>query len=190
MLTVVERSTFSRCVGNERGTAIITALLLLVLLTFIALTATDTAIKEKTMVRSEAVFEQNFSFAESAGLEGMQRLENQPKDKLEELLPAKLTGASVNKDLLRDAQSDEPEKIFTVLDTDGDGVIDKDDTLEISELDGETFRAAILLPIAPGDSLSVTGTASRLYTYNTFGLSEGRGGRVMVRMGYKKRIEH
>jgi hypothetical protein len=186
----MKRKKFFQHLENEDGTAIVAALLILMLLTFIALTATDTTINEKSMVRSEAIFEQNFSLAESSSLEGIQMLANQGKDQIDELLVAKLTGTSENKDLLMESESEAVIDILKVLDTNADGTIDKNDSLEVSELDADTFRAAVLLPIDTGDSLSVTSTTSRLYRYNSFGLSEGKNGKVMIRLGYKRRIDN
>ncbi len=176
--------------NNEKGSAIVSALLILMLLTFIALAATDTTINEKSMVRSEAIFEQNFSLAESSALEGIQKLANQDKDEVDELLTAKVTAASENKDLLMESEDEGVAEILDILDTNHDGTIDKNDSLEASELGSDTFRAAVLLPIDTGDSLSVTATSSRLYRYNSFGFSEGQNGKVMIRLGYKRRINN
>jgi hypothetical protein len=179
-----------RPLGNENGTAIVAALLILLLLTIVALTATDTTVNEKAMVRSEAIFEQNFSLAESASLEGVQKLDNKGNDQVDELLVAEITVASDNYALLLESDSAATQEILALLDTNNDGVIDSNDTLEVSELNAETFRAAVLLPIDSGDSISVTAASSRLYTYNSFGISEHRNGKVMVRVGYKRRIDH
>jgi hypothetical protein len=190
MFDAMKRMKSFQPFNNEDGTAIVSALLILMLLTFIALAATDTTINEKSMVRSEAIFEQNFSLAESAALEGIQKLANQSTDEVDELLVAKLTAASENKDLLMESDSEGMSDILKVLDTNNDGTIDKNDSLEASELGADSFRAAVLLPINSGDSLSVTSTKSRLYRYNSFGLAEGQNGKILIRIGYKKRINN
>ncbi|WP_448874581.1 hypothetical protein [Desulfobulbus propionicus] len=179
-------------IRNEQGTAIVSALLILLLLTFVALTATDTTMNEKAMIRSEAVFERNFSLAESASLEGLQKIASKNNDDIEDLLPKRMSGTSENKDLLVGSDSDEMEDIFDVLDDNSDGVIDKNDiaSFEISKLGKETYRTAMMLPIANGDSLSLTTAKSRLYRYNTFGLSEDNGGKSLILIGYKRRIDH
>ena len=71
--------------GNEQGVAIITVLLLLVLLTIGGIVMTNTVITEKRIVRSDAIFEQSFYYAEAGSLEGVQKLENETDP--EELLP-------------------------------------------------------------------------------------------------------
>lgn len=202
-------------VDNENGTAIVSALLILLLLTFVALTATDTTMNEKAMIRSEAVFEQNFSLAESAAVEGLQKLASKNNDDIEDLLPKRMSDSSDNADLLVGSDSEEMQDIVDVLDAYDDDVIDKKDfyvdgskdplkkngkydageelanpSFEISKLGKETYRTAMMLPIANGDSLSLTTAKSRLYRYNTFGLSEDNGGKSLILIGYKRRIDH
>ncbi|WP_319585227.1 pilus assembly PilX N-terminal domain-containing protein [uncultured Desulfobulbus sp.] len=210
MLTRMQWMPSSRLLGNENGTAIVTALLILMLLTFVALTATDTTVNEKAMVRNEAVFEQNFAQAESAALEGLQKLASKKNDEMEALVPKRLSGTSDNKDLLTDSDSDEVADIMDVLDVNGDGVVDKNDIytdsngnkkfdageelataqFEPSKQGTEVFRSGMMLPIAIGDSLSLTTAKSRLYRYNMFGLDEELGGKAMIKIGYKRRIDH
>lgn len=200
---------------DEQGTAIVAALLILLLLTFVALTATDTTINEKAMIRSEALFDQNFSLSESAALEGLQKLANMDNDAVKDLLPKRLASGSTNEELLIGSDSEEMKDIVEVLDVSGDGghadgVIDKQDfytdtngngqydtgeeianpSFERSNIGADTYRTAMMLPIANGDSLSVTTATSRLYRYNTFGLSEDNGGKSLILVGYKRRIDH
>ena len=202
--------SMEKILRNEQGTAIVAALLILLLLTFVALTATDTTINEKAMIRSEALFEQNFSLAESAALEGLQKLASQDNDAIKDLLPKRISATSTNVDLLIGSDSDEMKDIVDVLDESGDNVIDKNDfytdsngnghydageelanpSFERSAIGSETYRTALMLPIANGDSLSVTTAKSRLYRYDTFGLSEDNDGKVLILVGYKRRIEH
>lgn len=196
--------------NNENGTAIVAALLILLLLTFVAITATDTTVNEKAMIRSEAIFEQTFSLAESASLEGLQKLASVDNDKVDDLLPKRLSGSSVNKDLLMETDDDDTKDIFEILDENNDNIVDKHDyyndangngtydsgekltdpSFEKSELGEETYRTALILPIANGDSLSLTTANSRLYRYNTYGLSEANGGKSLILIGYKRRISN
>ena len=183
-------------VRNENGTAIVAALLILLLLTFVALTATDTTVNEKAMIRSEALFEQNFSLAESAALEGLQKLASRDNDDMEELNP-NLKAAVINKDLLVDSKGGKVADVIDVLDDNNDGVVDKNDfydnpvdpPFEKSSIGTETYRSAVMLPIDKDDSLSMTQTRSRVYRYDTIGLSEDNGGKSVIRIGYKRRIE-
>ena len=197
-------------INNEKGTAIVAALLILLLLTFVAITATDTTVNEKAMIRSESIFEQTFSLAESAALEGLQKLASVDNDKVDDLLPKRLSASSVNKDLLMESEDDDVKDIFDLLDANSDNVVDKHDyyndvngngkfdsgekitdpSFEKSDLGDETYRTAMILPIANGDSLSLTTANSRLYRYNTYGLSEANGGKSLILIGYKRRIDH
>lgn len=197
-----------RVADNENGTAIVAALLILLLLTFIAITATDTTVNEKAMIRSESIFDQTFSLAESAALEGLQKLASVDNDKVDDLLPKRLSGTSVNKNLLMESEDDNTEDIFDILDENDDNIVDRHDyyndangngkfdsgekltnpSFEKSELGDETYRTAMILPIANGDSLSLTTANSRLYRYNTYGLSEANGGKSLILIGYKRRI--
>lgn len=203
-----------RLYNNENGTAIVAALLILLLLTFVAITATDTTVNEKAMIRSEAIFEQSFSLAESAALEGLQKLASVDNDDVDDLLPKRLSGTSKNKELLIESEDEDTNDIFDILDENDDNVVDKHDfykdsptgpnhngkydageeladpSFEKSKLGDETYRTAMILPIANGDSLSVTTANSRLYRYNTYGLSEANGGKSLILIGYKRRIEH
>lgn len=171
---------------NERGVAIITVLLILLLLTFIGITATNTTISEKSVVRSDSVFEQGFYLAESAALEGVQRLVNESD--LDELLAPLVTASSTNFGLLYSADSAEPTSDLANLDTGGDGVIDSGDTFEVSEIDpaNDTYRVVVQLPISSGSSLGLG--ASRLYSYSAYGYTEAKGGRSLIKIGYKRRF--
>ena len=174
---------------NEQGTAIIAALLVLMLLTFMAIAATNTTISEKAMVRSESIFEQNFYKAESAAMEGVQQIANAT-------LPKNLLAALSTGTLLRSADSKDPQSDLANLDTNGDGVINNNDTFDsTSKIGPNTYRIVIQMPIASGSSKSLTQTNSRLYTYVAYGLSmadRDSTGRFIsvsiVKIGFKKRF--
>ena len=172
--------------ANEQGTAIITALLILMLLTFIGITATKTTVTEKAVIRSDAVFETSFYLAESAALEGIQKLANESTP--DELLAPLITAASNNDGLLVSADAQEPENDLANCDSDGDGDIDGNDISDVCMLDPDntTRRLVVQLPISSGSSLGLG--SSRLYSYASYGLSEAQGGRSMIKIGYKKRF--
>ncbi len=177
----------STLLANEQGTAIITALLILMLLTFIGITSTRTTITEKSVIRSDAVFEKSFYLAESAALEGVQRLVNESTpDEL--LAPLIKPGVSNNDGLLVLADAKEPENDLANCDSQGDGDIDGNDSFDACELDpgNETYRLVVQLPISSGSSLGLG--SSRLYSYASYGLTEAQGGRAMIKIGYKRRF--
>lgn len=173
-------------IENEQGVSIVTVLLILMLLTFIGIAATKTVINEKRSIRSLAVFEQSFYFAESATLEGVQKLENESTP--EELLPANLTPLSKNRNLLIAAEKGKHTDDSDNLDVNDDGKFDKNDValIEVSETDASTRRVVVSLPIPKGASLQLG--QSRLYDYMSYGMTSAQGGQSMIKMGYRKRF--
>jgi hypothetical protein len=173
---------------NEEGVAIISVLLILMLLTFIGITATKTTTNEKKMVRSEAIFERDFFLAESAAMEGVQKMANESTP--EELLAPLISTGANNEGLLVSADPREPENDLKNLDADSDNQVDKNDFTVTSESEIDpnnlTFRRVVQLPIASGDSLALG--ASRIYSYASYGYSENSGGRAMIKVGYRKRF--
>lgn len=190
-------------IKNEQGTAIIAALLILMLLSFVAITSTDTTISETSMVRSATTFEQNLYKAESEAMAGVQQMTNRTKP--QELLAALIT---VKYPLLRSANSQNPQSDLANLDTNGDGVIDKgdafytdnndplNDPLKLHLLKNMNYRIVIQMPIASGSSKSLTQTGSRLYNYAAYGLSMSDWDPItsrflavsIVKIGFQKRF--
>lgn len=183
----VDELRCQQAIRNENGVAIVTALLVLLLLSFVGITSTYTVLTEKRMVRSDAVFEQNFYLAESAAMEGVQRLANESVP--EELLSKLLTGTSKNRDLIIAADDEEPHNLDESLDLIGNDGFNSDDIAEIeesSEVNPNTKRIVTEMPIPSGSSLGLGG--SRLYDYMAYGVSYDYGGRAMIKVGYKKRF--
>ncbi len=180
------RKSMMAAAENEQGTAIVAALLILLLLTFVAIMATDTTTTEKAIVRSDSVFERNFYLAESAALEGIQKLANQSSPP--ELLAPLVTTGAANENLLRAADSQDPDNDVANLDISGDNEVDRNDFLDTSPLDStnNTYRAVVQKPIQSGNSLGME--SSRLYDYVAYGYSEGNRGRALVKVGFKKRF--
>ncbi len=176
--------------NNEEGVAIVAVLLILMLLTFVGITATNTTISEKKMVRSESIFERDFFLSESAAMEGVQKMANESTP--EELLAPLITTGANNEGVLVSADPEEPENDVKNLDSDSNNQIDKTDfngsPKAISEVDPKnlTFRRVVQLPIQSGDSLGLG--ASRIYSYASYGYSENSGGRAMIKVGYRKRF--
>ncbi len=175
-----------KSIANQEGVAIVTVLLLLMLLILVGVTATKTVINEKRIVRSEAVFEQSFFFAEAGALEGVQKLENETKP--EELLAPLIEATSNNEGLLVAANEEEPKDDEINLDKDADGDFDKDDVAlaQVSDTNPETKRVVVQMPIPPGSSLGLG--SSRLYEYMSYGMTEANGGDSMIKIGYRKRF--
>ena len=177
--------------GNEEGTAIITALLILLMLTFVAISSTDTTVSEKAVVRSEAIFEKDFYLAESAALEGAQKIENETTP--DELLPALLTAGANNENLLVEEDADAPDNDREQLadDVDFSGSIEDAEIqaiMETAEVDSSTYRRVVLKSGSSTSGSSLAMGQSRLYDYMSYGYSTANGGRAMIKIGYKKRF--
>jgi PilX N-terminal len=177
---------------DEQGVAIITVLLILVLLTITGIVATRTVINEKQIVRSDAIFEQSFYYAEAGSLEGVQKLENESEP--EELLP-NMGQLNNNANLLVPfADTDDPFSEAKNLDVDGDNDFDADDlqfvgvgAFDASETDtaGETFRRVVQVPT---EGVSLALGASRIYGYMSYGMTTSHGGKATIKLGYRKRF--
>ena len=190
MLKARQRYCVTLVIKNEDGVAIVAVLLILMLLTFVGITATNTTTSEKKMVRSEAIFEKDFFLSESAAMEGVQKIANESTP--EELLAPLIKPGANNEGVLVNADSKEPENDIKNLDTDSNNQVDKSDfngsPKAISEVDPKnlTFRRVVQLPIQSGDSLALGD--SRVYSYASYGYSENSGGRAMIKVGYRKRF--
>jgi hypothetical protein len=182
---LLEASIVVRTVQNERGVAMFATILILLLLSIVMVASTNTTITEKRQVRSEAIFERAFFLSESSALEAVQKLANETAP--DELLAPLIKSGANNEDLLVSADKEEPENDLLNLDSNKDGMIDKNDNFDVSEIDpnNETYRVAVQMPIV-GSSLGLD--TSRLYSYMSYGYTESNGGRAMVKVGYKKRF--
>jgi len=156
------------------------------LLTFVALMATNTTTEEKLMVRSETIFEQVFGLSESANIEGIQLLAD---SSTECSLEATLDSSCATDGILAQADEKDEDNDVKNLDTNLDNVIDGSDfnVANRSGIDGtnDTYKK-ILQKKIEGGSLGLE--TSRLYSYNAYGYSEKYSARSLIKMGYKKRF--
>ncbi len=74
-------------ITNERGSVIVIALLLLVVLTLGGITATTRTSTESWSVRNHAIYKQNLQLAESAVLEGAREIMNRNEEPRENIEP-------------------------------------------------------------------------------------------------------
>lgn len=162
--------------NNEEGSAIVIALIILVLLTMIGITATDNTVIELQIVRNEAIYKQNFYRAESAVVELGQIMEDN------NLLASYdwLTGSATALDMEVVGNWDwTPGTPNSQLSNNMD---------DAGDANNNTAQAAISNGISSGGSLDMTGTS--LYDYLVYGLfnSTVGQGRSMIMMGYRKRF--
>ena len=182
-----ESSLVQPIIRNERGVALISVLLILMLLSVIAITFSDTTITEKAIVRSEAVFERVFFKAESGAMEGIQKLANESSPN--ELLPAR-GGAVNNLGLLASVERSDREDNMAMIDTNNDSKFTVIDIAAWNQSNGgtRTYRR-VVLPDGGGGvghegSLKVT--QPRDYYYSAFGFSDADNGSAMIKVGYVK----
>lgn len=182
-----ESSLVRPILGNEKGVAIVAALLIMMLLSFLAITFTDTTVTEKAIVRSEAIFERVFFRAESGVMEGVQKMANE--NAVKELLPA-IGGAVNNAGLLASVPRADREDNVAMTDTNGDSKFTLADVAawDNSEVEARTYRRVVLPDGGGGTghegSLKVT--APRDYYYSAYGYSDADNGSAMIKVGYVK----
>jgi hypothetical protein len=178
-------------VANEKGTAIVSALLILMLLTFVALMATNTTTEEKLMVRSETIFEQVFDLAESADIEGIQILAKVFEDKNRDcVLVSTITSSCSTYNIIDQADEKDQDNDMKNIDRNNDNIISGSDFNYIqnkSRIDGtnNTYKK-IFQRKTEGSSLGLE--SSRLYSYNAYGFSEKFGSRTLIKMAYRNRL--
>lgn len=169
---------------NEEGSVIVIALLILVLLTIIGISGTNTTVTELGIVRNEAIYKQNFFRAEAAAVNAAQLLEDEDNAMLLRDLPY---GRGIKQWLRND---------FNDLLDPGSGNIasdanwkDEDDSTDFSEeaIDLDNRFLAFHQGVASGSTLGMDG--STLHDFSIFGRSQTNGvaGASIIEMGYRKR---
>lgn len=180
------------CFRNEKGVAVVVALLVLLLLSVLAVTFTDTTVTEKAIVRSEAAYERAFYKAESGAMEGAQKLEN--ASAANELLP-NVGGAVSNAGLIVSVNADTTqggtENNIAMVDVNNDSKFTAADlpTWNFSEINSNTYRRAILADnesvTGHEESLGLTGK-SKVYDYIIFGYSDAERSGAMIKIRFRK----
>ena len=159
---------------NEQGSAIVIAMLTLMVVTIIGVSSSNKTASELQVVRNDGIYKHNFYLAEGAAQEGIQRLWNLIEDP--ETLHAK--GPA----FLTEPDEEFPMDNLDNWDNDGEG----DDTAEISPLNPDARVAAVDDGIVDGGSLEMT--ATNVHEFRIFGLSEASNGRVFIQIGYRQRF--
>lgn len=157
-------------IKNEEGSVLIVALIMLVLLSMIGISANRTASIDILIAGNEMVYKQNLFSAEAASMEGMQRLEDT------DLGSATVTWLTTDLDSITDPQ----------ITTAGNwtGTFSDGTVAASSSVDTATRYVAISKGIQTGSSLGLGG--SRVYSYEILGRSAKKNGESIVATGYKK----
>ncbi len=160
-------------VENEEGSAIVLALLILVVLTILGISSTNTATVEYKIVHNEKTYQRNFYQAESATMEAAERIE--VENNTENLIPALTTLNWVN---------DETTDLTVTANWVDDGSVN--DNSDPSVVSADAKYATVGRGVARGSSLDVSG--SMVHVYSVYGLSRSSNGNVLIEIGYRRRF--
>jgi hypothetical protein len=169
--------------NNENGSVIMTVLLIMAMILFVALSTAKTTTTEMGMVRNKIFYKQNLYMAEAAIKEAARRVELAPDDVL---IDRTLKGMMVDVDMLDPANW--PGASAVAFDFNDDDITD----LNIVNWRGErdTIRYAVVdRGIASGSSLSMAGPGTQVHLYDILGRYDSVShGQSMVQIQYRKRF--
>jgi hypothetical protein len=159
----------AKCVlGNEDGSVLVIALVMLALLTIMGISATTTSNIEMQVAKNIEFYTQNFYMAEAAAMEAAQELENR---NLQTNPPNYLQDIGV----LVDKAGSIPDGGYWNANADPSADPDLDDfTQKLSSSEG----------IVGGSSLDMG--KSSVYGYTVYGRSESNNSVVIIELGYRK----
>jgi type IV pilus assembly protein PilX len=170
---------------QEEGSVLIVALIMLVLLTIIGISASRNTSIEMMIAGNERVAKENFYLAEAAAARGVVLLEtsdlrNDPPSWLigQDFLPV---GGGTTLPLPASSY----EKIDQHIHEDDNWTAVYSYNLSSDGLDGDIKFLAYEKPTPPGQSLKAT-QASKAHDYVVYGRSEFKNGQGLVAMGYRK----
>ena len=161
--------------NNEEGSAILIALMILMVLTIIGVTSSNRTIMELNIVRNEGIYKQNLYLAEAAAQEAVQRIWN--ISRTDPLLLEKRSPEWLNDDAAID--------MTNTANWDDDGA-DNDDTALVSSLDADASLAVEDVGIASGGSLDIS-SGTNAHDFTVYGLGTHNNGRAFIQIGYRER---
>ncbi|MBF0257945.1 MAG: pilus assembly PilX N-terminal domain-containing protein [Desulfamplus sp.] len=167
-------NTVFRPVHNENGSAILISMIVLVLLTLIGISATNTSQIELQIAGNEKIYRQNFNLAEAGTTEAVQILKSTPPEALKD--DNKFTYGN--------------PAYLSWLKPDGTNMKDTSNAANWntnSALNNNVKYAAVEHGLAGGASIDLT-ASSQLYEYSIFGLSENNNGQSLIQIGYRRRF--
>jgi Tfp pilus assembly protein PilX len=174
--------------NNEKGSAIVLALILLAVMSIIGISAATNSTIESKIVRNEKIYQQNSYFAEASVYEAAQRIELSPEPAIQ-LSPETTEYDWLNDDTVEfssaGAWQDFGLASGHINDNCDVSVIDPTQTGS-SNQKPSVFFAVVNKGIRPGSSLDIG--ATRVYEFRVFGKAEWQGGLSIVEIGYLKRF--
>jgi type IV pilus assembly protein PilX len=163
-------------IKNEEGSAIVVAVMILMVVTIIGVSSTNTTTVELQIVRNDGIYKQNLYLAEAAAQEGIQQIWNLSRTdafQMERKAPAWLN--DINDIDMADTGN-----------WDNDGA-DDDDTAQVSSTDADASLAVTDAGIAEGGSLDIS-SETNTHEFAVFGLGNRSNGRVFIQIGYRERF--
>jgi hypothetical protein len=161
--------------NRQEGSALVITLLVLTAVTILGVASIHSSVIELKISANEREMRNNFFLAESAAMEGIQRLTALKNEDLNEqfvIWHHPKRGPEDGRIDFRDAAQ-----------WDGDGV--GNDNCLPSALDPHMYLAAVEWKVATGGSLIATG--SRLYQNRVYGLCTRNGAKDLIEIGYNLR---
>ena len=163
--------------NNEKGSAIVIALLALSVLTIIGISSTNISTTELAIVRNEQIYQINFYSAESSAYEAAIRLERENN-------PSQLLPGTSGHNWLNDDTVD--FSIPANWNDLGQASTDPTDNSDVSQFNANANYSTVLLGVRGGSSLGIDST--RLYEYAVFGRSAINNGTALIEVGYLNRF--
>ncbi|MBF0379272.1 MAG: pilus assembly PilX N-terminal domain-containing protein [Desulfamplus sp.] len=172
MSILIYNNIFSRF-NNQKGSTIVISLMILVVLTLIGISATNTSVIELKIAGNEKVYRQNFNLAEAAAMEAVQ--------KLQEAIEADLDNKpAAVKEWLKQSLDGNYRDDTNPADQDNPATWDTSDNVPNTRL------SAVEKGIDPKSSHDMTAT-SNMYDYAVRGYSNSNSGEVHIEIGYRRR---
>ncbi len=169
---------------NEEGSFVLfTTLMVLLLMTLTGIAATRQANTEISIAGNETARNISTYNAEGGAVEAAMIIEAMDDDDLRiadpDVNPNYPSWMTFHTDIA-------PGTMGNSDNWDFDGA-DDDDNAAVSTFDANVQFAVVDKGVAPGSSLIMTGTEQKR-EYAVYGLSDTRGGRAFIEMGYRKRL--
>jgi type IV pilus assembly protein PilX len=156
---------------GEEGVVVVLALMMLVFLTLLGISATSTTRTEMRVALNENMFRQNLYAAECAAMAGAQALENETDiSVLEDLSPGWLHSNLPDSDIRSNTNWD-PSNGYSH-----------------QVLDETTRYLAVYQGVADGTSLDIGTQSTSLHDFVIYGCSTKNHGEALIEVGYRKRF--
>ena len=158
-------------INSEDGSVLVLALVMLVLLSLLGISASRTAEVEIGIAGNEKTFRQNLYRSEGAAMAGVQMLENETDpDALKNLTPIWLH-PSLPDPNIRSATNWDPAN-----------------NNSNQAIDTNSRYLSVYRGIAPGSSLDIGATPTTLHQFSIYGRAVRNNGEAIIEIGYRRRF--